>query len=206
MLRTSEDEESGYEISRTYALKQIKEIKVPIAKERHERDGAKLRPLDLHIAGQPQQSTGASASAPYRASLRQDESTIIELGFEGEGEGKQMMVLALISELLKQEGGLKVPKMVGIGQEEVDKWWVSHREDALGALGENRLCEWVHLHTFRPPPLTSLSIHLAYFATTFFLLILHDPLCSHYFSNLTYTHFPLLRSLCGRGGGLCIQR
>jgi hypothetical protein len=139
LLRTSEDEESGYEISHMYALKQIKEIRVPLAKEHHHRDGARLRPLDLHVAGQAQQAAGSGASVPLRA-LRQgggDESTIIELGLHGEGEGKQMMVLALISELLKQEGKLKVPKMAGIGQEEVDKWWASHREDALGALGES---------------------------------------------------------------------
>ena len=143
MIRSSEDEESGYEVSHTYALKQIKDIKVPIAKQHHERNGIKLRPLDFHIAGQAQKAGGGAinhgAVRPSGGLLgREEESTLLELGLEGEGEGLQMMVLSLISELLRQEGGAvqKIPKMSGIGQEEVDKWWVSHREEALGALGE----------------------------------------------------------------------
>ena len=110
MIRSSEDEESGYEVSHTYALKQIKDIKVPIAKQHHERNGVKLRPLDFHIAGQAQKAGGGAinhgAFRPSGGLLgREEESTLLELGLEGEGEGLQMMVLSLISELLRQEGG-----------------------------------------------------------------------------------------------------
>ncbi|GAX83943.1 hypothetical protein CEUSTIGMA_g11367.t1 [Chlamydomonas eustigma] len=148
ICKASDASSSGYVVSKSYALRQISELRLKTSSSQQpvtlqEDTGSRIKLLSIQLnpggglGSVGKQLPGSSVAVVRLAGVAGAAGSVdvkpVEVGIVE--EQTLLMILAVMMQLMRVND-FKVPTLVGIGMDEVDKWWASHFQAVAIALGE----------------------------------------------------------------------